>query len=92
MAFVTLKSGVEPSEILQVTLKQFVVDKIGPIARPKQIVFTPDLPKTRSGKIIRRILKQIVAGESIGDTTSLANHDIVDLLQKQYAQQFEISK
>ena len=91
LAFVTLKTGVDPSPSLQATLTQLVVDKIGPIARPKHIVFTPDLPKTRSGKIIRRLLKQIVAGEPIGDTTSLANYDIVTLLQDRFKQQVELA-
>ena len=59
---------------------QFVGDQIGAIAKPKKIVFTPELPKTRSGKIMRRILKCLAEGEPVGDTTTLANPDIVDFL------------
>ena len=55
---------------------------IGAIAKPKQIIFTPDLPKTRSGKIIRRALRSLAQGKDVGDTTTLANPDIIDIIQK----------
>jgi acetyl-CoA synthetase len=60
-----------------------VEDAIGPIARPEQVVFTPELPKTRSGKIMRRLLEQIANEEELGDTTTLRNPDIVADIQEQ---------
>ena len=57
---------------------------IGPIARPDDIVFTADVPKTRSGKIMRRLLRDIAAGKAIGDTTTLADPAVVDQLRKEY--------
>lgn len=83
-AFVTLKEGWQPSVAHQDTLKQHVVVKIGAIARPKVITFTPDLPKTRSGKIMRRLLRDIAEGRVLGDTTTLADSDIVAGLKAQY--------
>jgi acetyl-CoA synthetase len=79
-AFVTLKSGVAPSDALTAELKQFVGHEIGPIARPDVIQFAPGLPKTRSGKIMRRILRKIAEGElgSLGDTSTLADPSVVD--------------
>ncbi len=76
-AFVTLRSGIEGNEDLIKELRKFVSDKIGPIARPKSIVFTDDLPKTRSGKIMRRLLKDISEQRQLGDVTTLANADVV---------------
>ena len=58
-----------------------VRDAIGPIARPESIVFTPDLPKTRSGKIMRRLLEEIADGEELGDTSTLRNPDVVEDIQ-----------
>ncbi|MGI9016252.1 MAG: acetate--CoA ligase [Euzebya sp.] len=80
-AFVTLRGGFEGSEELEAELKAHVADQIGKIARPAEIYFTPDLPKTRSGKIMRRLLKQIAEGTELGDATTLANPDIVAALQ-----------
>ena len=80
-AFVTLISGFEGNEELIITLRQHVSDKIGPIAKPKSIVITNDLPKTRSGKIMRRLLKDISEERKLGDVTTLANADIVSELQ-----------
>ncbi len=77
-AFVTLRGGVEGDEALISELRDHVAAKIGPIARPKSIVFTNDLPKTRSGKIMRRLLKDISEQRQLGDVTTLANADIVD--------------
>jgi acetyl-CoA synthetase len=79
-AFVTLKSGVAPGDALANELKQFVGHEIGPIARPDVIQFAPGLPKTRSGKIMRRILRKIAEGElgSLGDTSTLADPSVVD--------------
>ena len=72
-AFVTLKEGQTPSDALAAELKEHVVKKIGAIARPDQILFTADLPKTRSGKIMRRLLRDIAEGKALGDTTTLAD-------------------
>jgi acetyl-CoA synthetase len=58
-----------------------VNDAIGPIAKPEQVVFTEELPKTRSGKIMRRLLEQIANGEELGDTTTLRNPEIVEEIQ-----------
>ena len=80
-AFVTLIGGFEGNEELIITLRQHVSDKIGPIAKPKSIVITNDLPKTRSGKIMRRLLKDISEERKLGDVTTLANADIVSELQ-----------
>ena len=80
-AFVTLIGGFEGNDELITTLRQHVSDKIGPIAKPKSIVITNDLPKTRSGKIMRRLLKDISEERKLGDVTTLANEDIVSELQ-----------
>lgn len=82
VAFVILEQGAEASKELEQRIIQFVSDKIGAIARPKRVIFTPDLPKTRSGKIMRRILKDIVEGKPAGDMTTLANPDIVEGLRR----------
>jgi len=76
-AFVTLRAGIVGDEELIVELREHVATSIGPIARPKSIVFTHDLPKTRSGKIMRRLLKDISEQRQLGDVTTLANADIV---------------
>jgi acetyl-CoA synthetase len=80
-AFVTLKEGAEKSDALHNMLRQHVAKEIGPIAKPDKIQFTDALPKTRSGKIMRRILKVIASGkDDVGDTTTLADPDVVDRL------------
>ncbi|HET9259054.1 MAG TPA: acetate--CoA ligase [Acidimicrobiia bacterium] len=76
-AFVTLRSTASGDEALIDELRDHVADSIGPIAKPKSIVFTGDLPKTRSGKIMRRLLKDISEHRQLGDVTTLANEDIV---------------
>ena len=81
-AFVTLRGGFEGSPELESELREHVAEVIGKIARPAEIYFTPDMPKTRSGKIMRRLLKQISEGTELGDATTLANPDIVAALQK----------
>jgi acetyl-CoA synthetase len=82
-AFVTLVGGQQPSEELRKVLAKHVGKEIGPIARPDKIQFADALPKTRSGKIMRRILKAIAEGrEELGDTTTLADPSIVDELVK----------
>jgi acetyl-CoA synthetase len=76
-AFVTLKGGVTGDEALIQELRQHVARKIGAIARPASIVLTDDLPKTRSGKIMRRLLRDISEERQLGDVTTLANEDVV---------------
>jgi acetyl-CoA synthetase len=76
-AFVTLREGNRPSAELREDLRQFVADKIGALARPDEILFSADLPKTRSGKIMRRLLRDIAENRALGDTTTLADQTIV---------------
>jgi acetyl-CoA synthetase len=83
-AFVTLKEGAHGSDLLTDELKDHVVKKIGAIARPDDIIFTADLPKTRSGKIMRRLLRDIAEGKALGDTTTLADPAVVAKLKEQY--------
>jgi acetyl-CoA synthetase len=83
-AFVTLKEGQIGSPPLVDELKAHVVKKIGAIARPEEILFTADLPKTRSGKIMRRLLRDIAEGRAIGDTTTLADPSVVAKLKEKY--------
>jgi acetyl-CoA synthetase len=83
-AFVTLKEGIKGTPELVAELKQHVVDKIGAMARPEEIYFTAELPKTRSAKIMRRLLRDIAEGRVLGDTTTLADPSVVEELKKQY--------
>jgi len=86
-AFVTLKEGANArlgSKELIDDLKEHVVKKIGAIARPDDIIFTADLPKTRSGKIMRRLLRDIAEGKTLGDTTTLADPAVVARLKVMY--------
>ena len=83
-AFVTLKEGVKGGESLVAELKEHVVKKIVAIARPDDVIFTADLPKTRSGKIMRRLLRDIAEGKALGDTTTLADPGVVARLKEQY--------
>src|SRR5437867_3533977 len=83
-AFVTLKEGKQPSDALRDELKAHVAKKIGALARPDDVIFSADLPKTRSGKIMRRLLKDIAEGRALGDTTTLADPAVVDRLKNQY--------
>ncbi len=78
IAFVTLRGGYEPDDKHGQVLRQHVAAKLGAIARPKTIIFTPDLPKTRSGKIMRRLLKDVADGRDLGDTTTLADETVVE--------------
>ena len=84
VAFVTLKEGVETSAAMERELKSHVTTKIGAIARPDEIYFAADLPKTRSGKIMRRLLRDIAEGRVLGDTTTLADPSVVEMLKDQY--------
>ncbi len=83
-AFVTLKEGAEGNAGKVDELKKHVVRKIGPIARPQSVYFTAELPKTRSGKIMRRLLRDIAEGRALGDTTTLADATVVAKLKSQY--------
>jgi acetyl-CoA synthetase len=86
-AFVTLKEGRPSSPTLKDDLKAHVTQKIGAIARPDDIFFSADLPKTRSGKIMRRLLKDIAEGRALGDTTTLADPNVVNRLKEMYEEQ-----
>ena len=86
-AFVTLKEGHLPSAAAVETLKDHVVHKIGAIARPDQILFTAELPKTRSGKIMRRLLRDVAEGRILGDTTTLADPSVVESLKERYEEE-----
>jgi acetyl-CoA synthetase len=81
-AFVILKAGTDGTPELGQELRQHVAVKIGPIARPKSVMFTPDLPKTRSGKIMRRLLRDIATGRQLGDTTTLADAGVVETIRE----------
>jgi acetyl-CoA synthetase len=83
-AFVTLKEGNKPGTDLADELKEHVSRKIGAIAKPDQILFAADLPKTRSGKIMRRLLRDIAEGKALGDTTTLADPAVVARLKTEY--------
>jgi len=82
VAFVALKSGFRPSQELEAELKKHVDKVIGPTARPERIIFVEDLPKTRSGKIMRRILKAITRNQPVGDITTLMNPESVQMLKE----------
>ena len=86
-AFVTLRAGFHPSTSLRDELREHVALKIGALARPDDILFSADLPKTRSGKIMRRLLRDIAEGRALGDTTTLADPSVVASLKDQYEAQ-----
>jgi acetyl-CoA synthetase len=81
-AFVILKASADSSDQLGQELRKHVAKVIGPIARPKSVMFTPDLPKTRSGKIMRRLLRDIASNRPLGDTTTLADTTVVDTIRE----------
>src|SRR5213082_2576402 len=85
VAYVTLKGGAEGSVEKLEELRSHVAQKIGPIAKPANIVFTPELPKTRSGKIMRRLLRDVANNRKLGDTTTLADPTVVDEIEKRAA-------
>jgi acetyl-CoA synthetase len=84
-AFVSLKGGDAGTPELAETLRAHVAEKLGKFTRPKYVTFTPELPKTRSGKIMRRLLRDIAEGRALGDTTTLADSTIVHELQERAA-------
>jgi acetyl-CoA synthetase len=79
-----LRDGKKLTPALRDELRQFVADKIGALARPDDIIFSADLPKTRSGKIMRRLLRDVAEGRTLGDTTTLADPNVVASLRDQY--------
>ncbi|EPZ43997.1 acetate--CoA ligase [Alicyclobacillus acidoterrestris] len=83
-AFVTVRDGITTDEQLVADLKRTVVEQIGAMARPEEIIFAAELPKTRSAKIMRRLLRDIAEGRVLGDTTTLADPSVVDTLKAQY--------
>jgi acetyl-CoA synthetase len=86
-AFVTLKEAVQANEALKKELRDHVAKKIGAIARPDDIFFTSELPKTRSAKIMRRLLRDIAEGRILGDTTTLADPAVISKLKHQYEEE-----
>ncbi len=81
-AFVTLRGGFDGTPMLADALRDHVMGKLGKFTRPKYVTFTPELPKTRSGKIMRRLLRDIAEGRTLGDTTTLADSGVVSELQQ----------
>jgi acetyl-CoA synthetase len=86
MAYVTVKGGTETNTALGEELRQHVAKKIGPTAKPKTVIFTDELPKTRSGKIMRRLLRDVAEGRALGDTTTLADATVVDEIKRRAAE------
>ena len=86
-AFVTLKEGYVGDGAVVEELRGHVADKIGAIAKPDRILFTAELPKTRSGKIMRRLLRDIAEGRVLGDTTTLADSTVVQSLKERYEEE-----
>jgi acetyl-CoA synthetase len=87
VAFITLKRGVKGTPELQKTLMQWIATKIGKFALPEKIIFSADLPKTRSGKIMRRLLRDIAEGRALGNVTTLADASVVESLKNQYGEE-----
>jgi acetyl-CoA synthetase len=90
-AFVMLKDGTQPSSDIADELKEHVTKKIGALARPEDVLFAGDLPKTRSGKIMRRLLRDIAEGKALGDTTTLADPAVVAKLKQEYEEEYGAS-
>ncbi len=85
-AFVTLQGNAEPSDELLEDIRATVADRIGKFARPKRIIWADDLPKTRSGKIMRRLLRDIAEGRALGDVTTLRDPDVMGELEAKIAE------
>jgi acetyl-CoA synthetase len=83
-AFIIIRAGFEANEDTIKQVKAHVAQKIGPIARPDDVYITADVPKTRSGKIMRRLLRDVAEGRALGDTTTLADPNVVAGLKEQY--------
>ena len=88
VAFVSLLGDITPDKALNDDIRAFVATKIGALARPEKVVFSADLPKTRSGKIMRRLLRDIADGKAIGDTTTLADPSVVARVRKLHDEAF----
>jgi len=86
VGYVILKGRVEQTPELIEEIRQHVARKIGPTARPKAVIPVPDLPKTRSGKIMRRLLRDVVEGRDLGDTTTLADAGVVEEIRRRAAE------
>jgi acetyl-CoA synthetase len=86
VAYVTLRAGTSPEPALEETLRQHVAERIGKLARPKRIIWADDVPKTRSGKIMRRLLRDIAEGRDPGDATTLGDASVLDKLRRATAQ------
>jgi acetyl-CoA synthetase len=86
-AFVSLRTGYEGSEDLQKELTGMVIEKIGKFAIPERIIFSADLPKTRSGKIMRRLLRDVAEDRALGNVTTLADPSVVEQLKQQYSEE-----
>jgi acetyl-CoA synthetase len=84
-AFVTLEGELEGTDELVAEIRDHVANKIGKLARPKRIIWTGDLPKTRSGKIMRRLLRDIAEGRELGDVTTLRDPDVMKELEREFA-------
>jgi len=85
IGYVILRGGFAASSELREEIRQHVAKKLGPIARPKAVLVVPDLPKTRSGKIMRRLLRDVAEGRALGDTTTLADSGVVDEIRTRLA-------
>ncbi|MCZ7628229.1 MAG: hypothetical protein M5U19_03690 [Microthrixaceae bacterium] len=85
VGYVILRSGNEPTEALREEIRGHVGVKLGGISRPRAVVIVPDLPKTRSGKIMRRLLRDVVEGRELGDTTTLADETVVQAIRDRAA-------
>jgi acetyl-CoA synthetase len=85
IGYVIFRQGFDPDEPLVEEVRQHVATKIGPTARPKTLVVVPDLPKTRSGKIMRRLLRDVAEGRQLGDTTTLADAGVVEEIRERAA-------
>jgi acetyl-CoA synthetase len=85
VAFVTLKSGITGDDQLVDALRDQVSREISPIAKPRQIMLTPELPKTRSGKIMRRLLRDVAEHRELGDVTTLVDPTVVNMIAERMA-------
>jgi acetyl-CoA synthetase len=81
VGYVILRGRVEPTDALREEIRAHVAKKLGAIARPRAVIVVPDLPKTRSGKIMRRLLRDVVEGRELGDTTTLADASVVEAIR-----------
>jgi len=87
VAFVSIKEGVDQSTALELELNESVIKRIGKFALPERIIFTADLPKTRSGKIMRRLLRDVAEGRALGSVTTLADSTVVEALKARYEEE-----